>query len=446
MSGPRPPKQSLATRVASAAGIAAAIAALLGALSTGIFASELLYDRAEDAAHSTARAVAHELHEEAASGPAHERIQDEIVHYGRIEARYLVFENDAEVFRSPSVTASSWPPHDGCARIEEGSAIACTTEVGAIRVVAIVAVPVDEGTLVLLALAAAALAAGIGSIVAWRSTRAALEPLPRLAKSAAAMQPGRLDLDSLGVDDGLEEIDALRDQLRTAFTRADEALQTVTRFGANAAHELRAPLASLRAEVELGIEDEQMDLETMRDARARIVHLSDLVERLLVLASPRERLLATRQTVALREIAEEVLARPAPSVDAAERVRASIDPGSDAGRVDGDPALLRSLVENALGNASKFARSAARLRIRRVGDDVVLEVDDDGPGLSGEELERVFEPFFRSERAHASGTPGQGLGLALVRHVARMHGGDASIARGELGGAQLRITLPSSLG
>ena len=82
-------KQSIATRVAVAAGMAAAVAALVGALTTGIFASRLFYDRAEDAAHSTARALAHELHEETASGPAHDRIQDEIVHYGRIEARYV---------------------------------------------------------------------------------------------------------------------------------------------------------------------------------------------------------------------------------------------------------------------------------------------------------------------------------------------------------------------
>lgn len=439
-------KESIATRVALAAGMAAAVAALVGALSTGIFASELFYDHAEDAAHSTARALAHELHEEAASGPAHERIQDEIVHYGRIEARYVVSENDEEVFRSAGVEGDAWPGPDECARAERGKAIACTSAFGAIRVVAIVGVPADEATLVLAALAAAVLAALIGSLVAWRSTRTALEPLPRLARGAASIEPGRLDLGALGDDDGLEEIDALRGQLRTAFQRADEALKTVARFGANAAHELRAPLSALKAEVELGIEEGQMDVETMKDVRARVVHLSDLIERLLVLASPREPLLSNKETVSLREIVEDVVARPPSTVDAAARVRAELDPESDEARVDGDRALLRSLIENGVGNACKFASTTARVRLRHEGANVIVDVDDDGPGLGDEDLQRVFEPFFRTERARASATTGHGLGLALVAHVTRMHGGTVAMSRGELGGARLRITLPASFG
>jgi signal transduction histidine kinase len=443
---PSPPrKQSIATRVAVAGGTAAAVAALVGALSTGIFASELLYDHAEDAAHSTARALANELHEEAASGPAHERIQDEIVHFGRIEARYVVSEAGAEIFRSPLVQGERWPAPDRCASVEGGKSIACTSEVGTIRVVALVAIPLDEATLVLVALVAAALAALIGSLIAWRSTRTVLEPLPRLARGASAIEPGRLDLGALGEDDGIEELDALRGQLRTAFRRADEALSTVARFGANAAHELRSPLAALRAEVELAIEQQHMDVETMKDVRARVMLLSDLIERLLVLASPRERIASSRETVSLREIAEDVLARPPTTVEAAARVRAELDPSSEEGRVNGDRALLRALVENAVGNACKFAQSKARARVRRIGSEVVLEVEDDGPGLGDEDLERVFEPFFRTERARASEVGGHGLGLALVSHIARMHGGQPAMTRGGLGGACLRITLPASL-
>lgn len=443
---PPPRKQSIATRVAIAAGTAAAIAALVGALSTGIFASELLYDRAEDAAHSTARALANELHEEAASGPAHLRIQDEIVHFGRIEARYIVSENGAEVFRSPLVVGSSWPAPGRCATVEGGKAVACTSEIGGVRVIALVAIPADEATLLLVALVAAALAAVIGSLIAWRSTRTVLEPLPRLARGASAIEPGHLDLGALGDDDGIEELDALRGQLRAAFQRADEALSTVARFGANAAHELRSPLAALRAELELAIEQEHMDVETMKEVRARVVHLSDLIERLLVLASPRERIVGARETVSLREIAEDVLARPATTIEAAARVRAELDPISDEGRIDGDRALLRSLVENGVANACKFASGKARVRVRRVASEVLLEIDDDGPGLGDEDLERVFEPFFRTERARASDVAGHGLGLALVAHITRLHGGTASMRRGELGGACLRIALPASLG
>lgn len=436
-------KQSIATRVALAAGLASAVAALVGALSTGVFASELLLDHAEDAAHSTARALAHELHEEAASGPAHERIADEIVHYGRIEARYVVSEHGSEVFRSEGLGEGPWPPSDQCARVQQGRSIACTSEEGAIRVVALVAIPVDESTLVFAALVAALVAALLGAIVAAQSTRSAIAPLPRLARGAASMQPGRLDLDALGRDDGIEEIDTLRAQLRDAFQRGDEALKTVARFGANAAHELRSPLAALRAEIELGIEDGHMDVETMREARARVVHLSDLVERLLVLASPRKPSLEPRAVVLVREVVEDVLARPPATLDTARAVHVELDPSSVEGRISGDRALLRSLVDNGVGNARKFAASRVRVRVRREAAHVVLEIDDDGPGLGEEDLRRVFEPFFRTERARASEIEGHGLGLALVAHVARLHGGEASMTRGELGGARLSVRLPT---
>lgn len=447
-SGPAtlPRKQSIATRVSLAAGTAAALAALLGALATGVFAGGLLYEHAEGAAHSTARALAHELHEERASGPAHERIQDEIVHFGRIEARYVVDEDGAEVFRSPGVAGSAWPTDDACTSVEGGRSIACTSEVGTVRVVALVEIPLDEATLLLVALVAAALAALTGSLIAWRSTRTVLEPLPRLARGASAIEPGRLDLGALGEDDGIEELDALRGQLRAAFQRADEALSSFARFGANAAHELRQPLATLRAELELAIEQGQMDVEALTEARARVVYLSELVERLLVLASPRERIRGAGETVSLRELAEDALAHPPSSLEAAARVRAELDPESDEGRVDGDRALLRSMMENAIGNACKFASARARVRVRQVGAEVVLEVEDDGPGLGSEDLERVFEPFFRTERAVESGASGHGLGLALVQHIARMHRGRATMARGELGGARLRVSPPASFG
>lgn len=439
-------KESIARRVARAAGLASAVAALIGAIATGIFATEILNDRAEDAAHTTSRALAHELHEERASGPAHERIEDEIVHFGRIEARYVVTEHGREVYRSPHVVGDAWPASGACGRVEERKAIACTTEVGAISVVAIVTEPVDESLVVLVALVVAAIAAAFGFAIAWGSTRAALEPLPRLARGAARIVPGRLDLSALGQDDGLEEVDALRDQLRTSFQRAEDAIATLARFGAVAAHELRAPLATLKAELELAIETGQMDVVALEDARARVVHLSDLVERLLVLALPREQAFKVEETVSLRELAEESVAQPPTSIDAARRVRATLDPASEEGRVNGDRALLRAMIDNGVGNACKFARGEVRVRVRRSGEEVVLEVDDDGPGLGEEDLARVFEPFFRTERARAAEPSGHGLGLALVAHVVRVHGGQVAMTRGDLGGARLRITLPASLG
>ncbi len=446
MVGATGPKESIARRVARAAGVASAVAALLAAIATGVVATELLNERAEDAAHSTSRALAHELHEERASGPAHERIEDEIVHFGRIEARYVVREDGREVYRSPRVVGDEWPADGRCGRVEERRAIACTTEVGAIMVVAIVTEPVDETVVVFTALVVAAIAAAFGFAIAWSSTRAVLEPLPKLARGAASLVPGRLDLSALGTDDGLEEIDALRGQLRASFQRAEDALAALGRFGAVAAHELRSPLAALGAEIELAIEAGHMDVAALEDARARVAHLSDLVERLLVLASPRDQAFEVEETLSLRELAEESVAQPPSSIDSAGRVRAVIDPSSDDGRVDGDRTLLRAMIDNGVSNGCKFARSEVRVRVRQAGEQVVLEIDDDGPGLGAEDLARVFEPFYRTERARAAEPKGLGLGLALVADVVRMHRGTVEMTHAELGGARLRVTLPASAG
>jgi signal transduction histidine kinase len=439
------PTTSVAGRVARAAGLAAAIASLVAALFTGGFGFELLRKHTENAASSAAQSLAQELHEEEASGPIRARIPDEIRHFGRMDVRYVVFEDGEEVYRSNELPERAWPAAGDCTRWDEEQAEVCTSTVGDVRVVTVMKVPADESTLVLGALLAAITAAALGMVVAFSSTRQALEPLSRLARGAASIQPGRLDARALGEDEGLEEIDALRGQLRAAFHRSDDAVKTLARFGATAAHELRGPLASLRAELDLAIEHRHMELDTMHDLAQRIEHLSSLVEQLLMIAAPEQRTLRVSEVVALRALVDDVVTRPAPTLAAAGRVIATVDATSDEGLVEGDRALLRSLIDNGVDNARKFARSTVHVRVRRDQQSVVVEVEDDGPGLADDELTKVFEPFFRSERARESGVEGHGLGLALVRQIARMHGGDAEMARSELGGARLTVRMKAAL-
>jgi signal transduction histidine kinase len=119
------------------------------------------------------------------------------------------------------------------------------------------------------------------------------------------------------------------------------------------------------------------------------------------------------------------------------------------GLMRGDPELLRAMVVNALDNALKFSGDApvdVRLAPGSGGDGaadgestIVLEVHDRGPGVAPAQRERVFEPFFR---AQPDATPGHGLGLSLIGHIARAHGGSAAFVDSERG-ARLRLTLPS---
>jgi signal transduction histidine kinase len=109
--------------------------------------------------------------------------------------------------------------------------------------------------------------------------------------------------------------------------------------------------------------------------------------------------------------------------------------------IDGDPIGLRRLISNLLDNAMKFGGSA-HARVYSVDGSAVVEVDDNGPGVPESELERVFEPFHRGEPSRSRETGGAGLGLAVVRSIARAHGGDATLENRAEGGLRARATLP----
>jgi signal transduction histidine kinase len=109
--------------------------------------------------------------------------------------------------------------------------------------------------------------------------------------------------------------------------------------------------------------------------------------------------------------------------------------------IEGDAAGLKSLIANLVGNALKYGGDA-EVRLSRIDGHALIEVRDHGPGIAAEDLHRLFEPFFRSERSRNRDTGGIGLGLSSVRGVARAHGGDATIANHPGGGAVARVTLP----
>ena len=114
---------------------------------------------------------------------------------------------------------------------------------------------------------------------------------------------------------------------------------------------------------------------------------------------------------------------------------------SDRIIIDGDPLALRRLFNNLLENAVKFGR-VARVRVFSDQASAVVEIDDQGPGLPLSELEQVFEPFYRREVSRSRETGGIGLGLAVVRSVARAHGGDAGLENRTGGGLTARVRLP----
>ena len=214
--------------------------------------------------------------------------------------------------------------------------------------------------------------------------------------------------------------------------------ETLRRLVADAGHELRTPLTSLRTNLDLltqaGDEGLPRDAheELLTDVRAQIEELTTLIGDLMELARD-EQLTLVVETTDLEEILDRALARVrrrAPGI--------TFDVDTHAWWVDGDPAALERAVTNLLDNAAKWSPPAGTIAVRLA--DGVLTVDDEGPGISPEDLPHVFERFYRAEESRSM--PGSGLGLAIVRQVAERHGGSAEAGAAPGGGARLTMTIP----
>jgi signal transduction histidine kinase len=226
--------------------------------------------------------------------------------------------------------------------------------------------------------------------------------------------------------EGDDEVADLAHSLNRAASRIESLVRAQRALLANVSHELRTPLARLRVGVEL--------LESGGDGQVRRRIVED-VEELDALLS--ELLLASRlESGAPPETTEEV---DLLALLAEEAARCGAEAGGQAVCVRGDPRLLRRLLRNLLENARRHGGGPVECEVRGDGPgEAVIEVRDRGPGVPAEERERIFEPF---HRLPGSGEAGAGLGLALVRQIARRHGGEVLCLPREGGGSRFEVRL-----
>ncbi len=295
-------------------------------------------------------------------------------------------------------------------------------------------------SLLALSSALAALLAGLGAWIASRPVASLLiGPLSELRQRVGSMDVASGRASDLGAPVGVVEVDALRETIQALLARIGVTVRHAERFAADAAHELRTPLTSIRGELELLMEDPSLRRDTASDlarATAKVVQLQTLLERLLVLALPDQSQWSAIEVVSLQDLTEDSVAR-LPEQDR-RRVRLNAPRGNVV--VRGDEALLGMMFSNALSNALKFGKGVD-VSTFEADEEVVLLVDDDGPGVLPAERMSVFEPFVRSPMAVERKISGHGLGLALIAHVARRHGGSARFIDGTPG-AHLEIRLP----
>lgn len=436
--------RSIAFRVAWIAVCSAAAGGLVAALLAIWAVDRLMAEQTERRLRAATATLAGELDEDPPKKRRAKLIEtladenDEIVTSG---IRLAVFEGK-ELLAGETWMRSGAP--GGCSTFS-GSAGRIRSCTRAYRTWTLVAAqPTEQHRLLWFYLAAAVTAVVLGAGVGAASSAGlmpwalgSLQSLSAALRRSRLEQPGALDL---GPPSDCEEVEAIRSALLDLTRQLQPLLDQTERFAADAAHELRTPLTILRTEIELMVEQaphgERAALEAIG---TRLKRLSELVERLLLLALPKQNLQAGFAAVSVSEVVEEVLAEL--PVEARSRLQVRLD--SD-GLVRADAELLRSLISNALDNGLKFAPDGAvsisvRERSTNEFSEVTIEVRDTGPGIPGPLRKRVLEPFFR---VRASSARGHGLGLALIGHIARAHGGTAEFVEVATG-ACLLVVLPS---
>ncbi len=300
-----------------------------------------------------------------------------------------------------------------------------------------------ERLLVVLALAAPVLLAVVAAVV-HRAVHAALRPVDALTRRAAEITAGPDTAGRMPTVDGDDEVARLARTLGDMLERLHRAFTREQAFVDDASHELRTPLTVLRGELELALSDLADSDEVERSLRAALAEahrLGTLADDLLALARERQPA-APQASVDLAEVLSGGRARLAAASATAVTVSAATGPLP----VLVEPAALERVLGNLVTNAAAAGAGRVRLSAARDGDEVVLVVEDDGPGFPVDFLPSAFERFSRPDAARTRGR-GAGLGLSLVAAVVEGAGGSVSADNaGGLGGAAVRLRLPSPPG
>jgi len=278
------------------------------------------------------------------------------------------------------------------------------------------------------------------------TVRRALRPLQDMAQQAAALS---LDngTERLAGPGGLAELERLRAAFDRLLGRLDEKLRAERQFASDASHELRTPLTVLTGEIELASARPGLDAQTresLEHAAEQIRAMRELVEALMLLHRASEGTVAVRQAFEAVDLSDVLdIAMRDIGVRHAGR-HGDIEVHSDLDVVvSGHPALLVAGVRNLLDNAIKFTHVGTRVRATVRQDErwASVCVEDGGRGIDESDRERIFDPFFRGTEARAESS-GFGLGLPILRRVARVHGGDVTVEQSPLGGAMIALRLP----
>jgi signal transduction histidine kinase len=277
-------------------------------------------------------------------------------------------------------------------------------------------------------------------VLAWVIAGRALRPVEAIRTEVLSITETTMHR-RVPVPAGRDEVRRLAETMNEMLDRLEAAYARQREFVSDASHELRSPVATMRTDLEVALrEPDRADWPALaRRLLAENERLASLVDDLLELARLDEG--RADPTLTAVDIDELVLA------DVARRtgpVRFDTRAVS-GGRVEGNGRQLGQVVRNLLDNAARHANTAVAVGVATEGPEVVLTVQDDGPGIGEEDRARVFDRFTRLDAGRARDEGGTGLGLALVKRIVSVHGGTVRVADSNgQGGARFEVRLPSA--
>nr|WP_315230049.1 ATP-binding protein [uncultured Limnohabitans sp.] len=276
----------------------------------------------------------------------------------------------------------------------------------------------------------------------WWNVRSGLQPLQRLRQ--ALLKRDTQTLTPVSLPDTPQEVQPMLDALNDLLQRLAQRMETERRFTADAAHELRTPIAAIRAQAQVALtsaSNDQVRQHALQDTLLGCDRASRVVEQLLTLArvdGPQD---VASEPFRLDQLAQHILADLAPEALRRGQTLELLAP--DALQVNGQSTLWHILLRNLVDNALRYSPDGAVVRIqieRMARGQVTVTVQDSGPGLSPADTARLGERFFRVLGTVATGS---GLGWSIVRHIAALQHIDVQVGRSaDLGGLQVTLRYP----
>jgi len=280
----------------------------------------------------------------------------------------------------------------------------------------------------------------VGALSIWFSRRLA-RPLDQLATAARKFGEGDTAARAhLGRKDELGDVGRAFDEMAE---RTSAVIQAQRRLMGDVSHELRTPLARIRVALELAAEDPVAAKDVLADVTTDLDEIDQLIKDILTTARLEggESVPLERHPIELGDLADRAVKR-----FSARHPHRKLDrqiEGRDR-ELECDPVLLRRAVDNLLDNAAKYSDPSTTVTLAVIpnGARVAFEIVDHGIGMSETELDRAFTPFWRADGSRTRKTGGVGLGLALARRIARVHGGDVTLASAPGVGTTARLEVP----